>query len=218
MSAALPIWAAVPVKDLSRAKQRLAPALSPTLRSALARAMLEDVLSSLAAARGLAGILVVTRDRDARRIAARYRAQSSDEAADEGHTAAVTRAARRFAAQGAAMLTLPGDVPLVAAAEIERMIAAHREGSRFVIAPARDRCGSNAILCAPAAAVPLRFGDDSFLPHLAAARTCGIEPEILPLPGIGLDIDTPDDLAAFLALPSQCRARRLLDRVGVRAA
>jgi 2-phospho-L-lactate/phosphoenolpyruvate guanylyltransferase len=43
----------------------------------------------------------------------------------------------------------------------------------------------------------LRFGDDSFLPHLAAARALGIEPTIVKLPGIGLDIDQPRDLQAF---------------------
>ena len=39
-------------------------------------------------------------------------------------------AARRLAAEGrGAMLTLPGDIPLVTAAEIERLIAAHRAGA-----------------------------------------------------------------------------------------
>jgi 2-phospho-L-lactate guanylyltransferase len=127
-------------------------------------------------------------------------------------------AARHLAARGDAMLTIPGDVPLVTAAEIERVIAAHRRGHRFVIVPARDELGSNTILAGPADAVPLRFGDNSFFPHLAAARACGIEPAVLPLPGIGLDIDTPDDLAAFLAKPSRTRARGLLDSAGVRAA
>ncbi|HEX3972668.1 MAG TPA: hypothetical protein VHX19_15170, partial [Stellaceae bacterium] len=71
---------------------------------------------------------------------------------------------------------------------------------------------------APADAVPLRFGDDSYFPHLAASRAAGIEPESVKLPGIGLDIDTPEDLAAFMAKPSRTRARTLLDTIGVRAA
>jgi 2-phospho-L-lactate guanylyltransferase len=148
----------------------------------------------------------------------RYGAQISEDNATEGHTAAVMGAARRLAARGDAMMTIPGDVPLATSAEIERVIAAHQRGHRFVIVPARDELGSNTILAAPANAVPLRFGDNSYFPHLAAARACGIEPAVLPLPGIGLDIDTPDDLAAFLAKPSRTRARALLDRVGVRAA
>jgi 2-phospho-L-lactate guanylyltransferase len=46
--------------------------------------------------------------------------------------------------------------------------------------------------------MPLRFGDDSFFPHLAAARAMGIEPTIVKLAGIGLDIDQPDDVHALL--------------------
>ncbi len=55
------------------------------------------------------------------------------------------------------------------------------------------------MLCAPPFAVPLRFGDDSYFPHLMAARKQGIEPTIVRLPGIGLDIDHPGDLRAFMA-------------------
>ncbi len=212
------IWAVVPVKETSDAKQRLATALPQAQRSALALAMLEDVLDALAGARGLAGIIVVTVDPVACELARRFGARISESQATEGHTAAVMGAARSLAARGEAMLTIPGDVPLVTAAEIELVIATHRRGHRFVIVPARDELGSNTILAAPANAVPLRFGDNSFFPHLAAARACGIEPAVLPLPGIGLDIDTPEDLAAFLAKPSRTHARALLDRVGVRAA
>jgi 2-phospho-L-lactate guanylyltransferase len=212
------IWAVVPVKDTGTAKQRLDAALPQAQRSVLALAMLEDVLEALAATRRLAGIIVVTVDPAARDLAQRYGARISAEHASEGHTAAVKAAARGLAARTDAMLTIPGDVPLVTAAEIERVIAAHERGHRFVIVPARDELGSNAILAAPADAVPLRFGDNSFFPHLDAARACGIEPAVLALPGIGLDIDTPEDLAAFLARPSRTRARVLLDSTGVRAA
>jgi 2-phospho-L-lactate guanylyltransferase len=212
------IWAVVPVKDTSNAKQRLAAALPQTQRSALALAMLEDVLEALASAQGLAGTILVTIDPAARELAQRYGAEVSAAHATEGHTGAVMGAARSLAARGDAMLTIPGDVPLATSAEIERVIAAHQHGHRFVIVPARDELGSNTILAAPADAVKLRFGDDSYFPHLAAARACGIEPMSLPLPGIGLDIDTPEDLAAFLATPSRTRARALLDSAGVRAA
>jgi 2-phospho-L-lactate guanylyltransferase len=212
------IWAVVPVKDTSNAKQRLTDALPQAQRSALALAMLEDVLDALSGARGLAGIMLVTIDPAACELAQRYGAQISESHATEGHTGAVMGTARSLAARGDAMLTIPGDVPLATSAEIERVIAAHRLGHRFVIVPARDELGSNTILAAPADAVKLRFGDDSYFPHLAAARAAGIEPVSLPLPGIGLDIDTPEDLAAFLATPSRSHARALLDSAGVHAA
>ena len=66
------IWAMVPVKNTAIAKQRLAPALPQEQRQALALAMLEDVLSALAGAPGLARRLLVTIDPAATRLAARY--------------------------------------------------------------------------------------------------------------------------------------------------
>jgi 2-phospho-L-lactate guanylyltransferase len=207
VSAAGEIWAVVPVKDTAIAKQRLAPALPPHLRQALALAMLEDVLSALAEAPGLARRLLVTTDPEATHLAARCGCDCIAGGAEDGHTGAVTAAARRLAAEGVGgMLTLPGDIPLVTSAEIDRLIAAHRPAPSFTIAPSHDEKGSNAILISPPDAVPLRFGDDSFFPHLAAAEAQGIAPTIVRLPGIALDIDNPADLLHFARLGSRTRA------------
>jgi len=205
------LWAVVPVKELDRAKERLSPLLPRRLRQALMLAMLEDVLGTLAATPGLAGLAVVTVDPAARRLAASYGARSIEAGARDGHTGAVAAAARLLAAEGCAgMLTLPGDIPLVSPAEITTLLAAHRPAPSFTIAPSRDERGSNAIICSPPDAVPLRFGEDSFFPHLRAAEACGIRPTVLHLPGIALDVDTPEDLHAFALLPSPTRARALL--------
>ena len=208
MSAAAEIWAVVPVKDTTIAKRRLAPALPAQLRQALALAMLEDVLAAVADAPGLARRLLVTIDPEAIRLAARYGFDCIADGAEDGHTGAVTAAARRLGAEGVgAMLTLPGDVPLVTADEIAQLVAAHRSASpAFTIAPSHDEKGSNAILMSPPDAVPLRFGDDSFFPHLAAAEALGIAPTIVRLPGIALDIDNPADLLHFARLGSRTRA------------
>lgn len=207
MAESADIWAVVPVKDTGSAKQRLAPALPPELRQALALAMLEDVLAALAAVPGLAGRLLVTTDKAALALAARYDFIAMAEGAAGGHTGAVTAAARRLAAEGrGGMLTVPGDIPLVTADEIAQLLSAHRQAPSFTIAPSHDEKGSNAILMSPPDAVPLRFGDDSFFPHLAAARARGIAPTVLHLPGIALDIDNPTDLAHFLRLGSRTRA------------
>jgi 2-phospho-L-lactate guanylyltransferase len=218
------LCAVIPMKDSGQAKQRLAGVLSGTQRRELALAMFEDVLATLAAVPELTGILVVTVDPSAGAIAARYGARVASDGARAGHTGAVATAARRLAAEGFGMLEVPGDIPLVEAGDIRQLIAAHGSvpdstlgstlgSSRaFTIAPARDQRGSNAVLCSPADAVPLRFGENSFFPHLAAARACGIEPKVLQLPHIALDIDTPDELALFLAAPSRTRARALLEQ------
>jgi 2-phospho-L-lactate guanylyltransferase len=207
------IWAVVPVKDTACAKQRLAGLLPAGVRRHLALAMLADVLQAVAAVSELAGIVVVTIDPAAADLAALAGAIVWSDGARDGHTGAVTAATRRLAARGSGMLTIPGDVPLVTAADIRRLLDAHRGAPGFTIVPARDERGSNAIVCSPADRVPLRFGADSFFPHLAAARACGVEPTTAHLPRIALDIDEPADLAEFMKIPSATRARDLLDRL-----
>ena len=138
-----------------------------------------------------------------------------DDDAATGHTGAVAAMARRLVASGRpAMLALPGDIPRVTAAEIAALCAAAAAPApSFTISPARDELGSNAVLLVPPEAVPLRFGDNSFFPHLDAARRMGIDPRVVPLPGIGLDIDTPEDLAAlrWAASGRPGRAERLVE-------
>src|SRR5947207_7437590 len=145
MNSAKDIWAVVPVKDTSAAKQRLAPAVPPQLRQTLMLAMLEDVLAALAEAPDLAGRLLVTTDPAAQRLASRYRADWLTEGAADGHTGAVAAAALHLAANGApGMLTMPGDIPLVTPEEIARLIEAHHTAPAFTIAPSHDEQGSNA--------------------------------------------------------------------------
>ena len=214
------VWAVVPVKELAGAKQRLSPCLSPDERQALATVMLEDVLDAVSAVPELAGVLVITVDPAATSLAARYGARIVTEAAREGHTGAVTAGARLLVREGeAGMMTMPGDIPALTSAEIAATLAAHRAAPAFTIVPAHDDLGSNTILCSPPDAVPLRFGEDSFYPHLDAARNRGIDPLVVRQPGIGMDIDHPADLVAFLKMspPARTRTRAFLEQSGIAA-
>jgi 2-phospho-L-lactate/phosphoenolpyruvate guanylyltransferase len=212
------IWAVVPVKEFEGAKQRLSSCLSPEQRHALATVMLEDVLDAVSAVRELAGVLVVTVDPAATLLARCYGARIVAEGAREGHTGAVTAAARLLVREGrAGMMTMPGDIPRLSSAEIAATLAAHRAAPAFTIVPAHDDRGSNTVICSPPDAVPLRFGEDSFYPHLDAARGRGIDPLIVRQPGIGMDIDHPVDLVAFLRMSPSAPTRTLafLEQSGV---
>jgi 2-phospho-L-lactate guanylyltransferase len=103
--------------------------------------------------------------------------------------------------------------------EIDAVLSAHLAAPSFTIAPAHDHLGSNAVVCSPPELVPLRFGDNSYFPHLDAARRQGIEPTVIRQPGIAVDIDHPIDLAMFLRLPQSqgTRTRALLEGLGVPA-
>ena len=212
------MWAVLPFKDLAAAKERLAAVLDLEERRHLFRAMAEDVLAVLVGVGVLDGVMVVSRDPAAAALARRYGARLLGEAANRGHSAAVAAAAAVLAGEGAdGMIQVPGDVPLVSEAEIRQVLDAHGPAPAMTIVPARDRRGSNCVVCSPPEAVPLRFGDDSFFPHLAAARARGLEPKVVVLPGLGLDIDTPDDLAQLVHRPPSSRAQDYLSASGIAA-
>jgi 2-phospho-L-lactate/phosphoenolpyruvate guanylyltransferase len=214
------IWAILPVKEMQGSKQRLSPLLSPEERVALMRVMVGEVLDALRAARGLAGVAVVTLDAWTTAEARRRGARVITEGAREGHTGSVIAAARLLAAEGAAgVLTMPGDIPAVTPAEVEALVAAHGAAPAFTIAPSHDEMGSNGVVLSPPGVVPLRFGEDSYRPHLAAARAQGVAPRVVRLPGVAMDIDHPADLAMFagLALARPTRTLAWLRESGVLA-
>jgi len=212
----LPLWALVPVKNLQDAKQRLASVLSAGERHQLFRAMLEDVLSALSNSRGLAGVVLVTRDEEAAALAARYGARVLEEKENRGHTAASSFGARVLAQEKmAGMLQLPADIPLLSPEDIHALLQIHGSAPAVTLAPSRDQRGSNAVACSPPDVLPLRFGDDSYFPHLQRARELGMEPGVVDRRGLALDVDTPDDLLAFLSTPSETRTYDYLVRSGI---
>jgi 2-phospho-L-lactate guanylyltransferase len=209
------IWAVIPVKETPGAKQRLSSGVPAHLRQELALTMLEDVLAAVSQARELAGIAVVTVDAGATRLAQIYGARILTGNARGGHTAAVAAAARELAAEGAGgMMQIPGDIPLATVEEFSHVLSMHRASPAFTIVPSHNDFGSNAVIVSPPAAVPLTFGDNSFFPHLRTAKLHGIEPTVVRLPGIGRDIDSPEDLAVFARMKSATRTQAFLDLHG----
>ena len=205
------IICAVPAKDLVNAKQRLVPVLGPRERCELARAMLSDVFAALRAAR-LDGVWVVTRDPEVVGLAAAFGVEplaSLGEAANSSHTAAVAFAQAEAARRGARLfLTVPGDVPCLTSGEIQALAAGARQGAP-AFAPSRSGFGTNGVALTPPDAMPLKFGEPSFQNHLAVARACGLEPRVLMLTGLALDVDEPEDLVTLAAEGGTIESARL---------
>jgi 2-phospho-L-lactate guanylyltransferase len=203
--------AAVPVKDLAAAKQRLITVLTPAERVELARAMLTDVLGALAGV-GLDAIWVVTRDAEVSAIARRAGAEVLGEPASHGHTAAVALAQAQ-AARGRArlFLTVPGDVPCTTSSELALLVqAAESVAPTVVFTPSRSGRGTNGAALIPPDVMPLVFGEPSFDNHLNVARQHGLAPRVLHLRGLGLDVDNRDDLRCLLAEGAETESGRLV--------
>lgn len=198
----------VPVKNLALAKQRLAPLLTAAERQALATAMLEDVLTALAASWAQPRVAIVTGDEDAIGLAKQFSFEVIEDSENFGESEAIATATRVSEERGEReVLVLPADIPLVTPAEIQQIFfVAPPRGS--VIVPCWEERGSNAVLRRPASLFPLKFGNDSFKPHLRAAEVAG-PCVVLRLPGIGLDADRPGDLARLLSAPGNTKAQQL---------
>jgi 2-phospho-L-lactate guanylyltransferase len=115
------------------------------------------------------------------------------------------------------VLRLPGDIPLVQPADIDDVIEAGQCGPSSVIVPSRDGTGTNALLRTPPDAFPSRFGPDSFRLHHHEAGSRALSLVTLVRERIALDIDEPDDIAAFLDRCSSGRTRDLFTSIGARS-
>lgn len=199
----------IPVKSLANAKQRLASVLDQPTRTQLAQAMLLDELETIGTWTNRPAVSIVTSDPFALELARRFDFQIIPDNANRSETDAIEMATRFCEAQGVeSTLVIPGDIPLIQTVELERILqAAPAEGS--VLVPAADGRGTNAAWRRPAGLFPLRFGNDSFKPHVASARATGKPCLVLSLPGIALDVDNPSDLRQLAETPGETRSQRL---------
>jgi 2-phospho-L-lactate guanylyltransferase len=207
------IFAILPVKSPENAKQRLEGYLPPAYREALARLMYEQTIASLCRARGIDRILVATSDPQIAGHARNLGALVIEESAQSSHSASADAACLHAMELGASTaLLVPIDVPLAIPEDFERLTAAALAGGgrHLVIVPSADGTGTNALARTPPNVVPSRFGPGSFRIHLDLADARGVPIEVLRLPGLMFDIDTPEDIAELLARAPQSRVAAFL--------
>jgi len=220
-------WALVPVKRLRGALRRLAGALEAPLRRELQMAMLHDVLSALAGAPGLAGVMVVTSEPRAAELARALAGARvvPDHDPPRGMNGAVSRGLGALADAGAeAALVLTADLPLARPDDVGAILAAGTPGPSALLVPSHEGTGTNAMLLRPPGVIVPRLGPDSLAGHLAEAAQAGVPVRRLERPGLALDIDTPADLAAFVArgapgaTGAACARLQIAERLGAGSA
>jgi 2-phospho-L-lactate/phosphoenolpyruvate guanylyltransferase len=190
----------IPVKDLTCAKQRLAGLLSQEERTALARAMLEDVFAAVAAAHGAEAVFVVSSDPFALARACSLGWEIISESHQRSESHSVDEASRICQERGVhSLLRLPIDIPLLEPGDVDALLDAAAAGPSAVLVPSRDSTGTNAILRTPPALFPAHFGPNSLARHVDEARRAGARVQVLRNPRVELDIDDEADLRVFLA-------------------
>jgi len=213
LTVATGIWALVPFKGATGAKQRLGGVLDAAEREGLVLAMMRDVLATLTRCRTLSGVLLVSRDRMAFELAEEFGVDVFEDSATDLSGAVVQSgdyARDSRAAHGT--LFVPGDVPLIRPDDVDAILDGHE---RVTLVPDANDIGTNGAASSPANAFEYLFDGKSFKPHIAAARRAGIEPRIVRRTAWGLDVDTVDELTAVAARAVGTRTGAFLETSGI---
>jgi len=179
------ITAVVPLKDLSQAKSRLAAALTPEERAAVAVRLAERTVSVLRASGVVRTIVLAGPDPG---LARRF---GVDWYPDRGSLNATLReAAGRISG---AMLIVTADLPLLTTADVQAL-AAEGSGRSVTVGAAADG-GTAALVLRPPDVIAPHFGERSAAHHIWLAERAGVPVRVLHRPGLARDLDTPADLA-----------------------
>ena len=205
------MWAVIPVKQISQAKQRLSPFLSTEERRDFFSAMLEDVLSMIVKIDFFKKIILATNCPNAISIAGLHGITHFETGPDDGLNQAAEETVNHLLENGIRdMFLIPADIPLITEEEINSILKAHPSAPSLTIIPSRDKLGSNCILLSPPSRMPLKFGPDSYFRHLEIAQTNGLKVNPMEFPGFGLDIDEPKDLFELLKAEGNTRSQKYI--------
>ena len=185
--------AIIPVKRFEYAKQRLGEAVPAGSRVALAEAMFLDVLSHLNRSKRIDATLVVTSDDKVARTARWLGVEVLEQEDDAGHSEAASAGVKIALERGVDRVAmLPGDCPMLDPVELDRHLGSAPRSA--LIVPDRHGTGTNGLLLSPPDAFEPAFGPDSCARHVSRARAAGVSFAVERIEGLGLDLDTPEDL------------------------
>jgi 2-phospho-L-lactate/phosphoenolpyruvate guanylyltransferase len=201
------VAAILPAKHFESAKQRLSPTLQPGTRRVLVEAMFSDAMLALRRVPSIDQIFVITSDPVASQIAAGSGTIVIEDTASSHSEATQLGIARALAMGATRALLVPGDCPLLDPAELEQLLTRPVPERSVLIVPDRHGEGTNALLLTPPDAMPPSFGEGSRQRHTDLAVTHGAVPEVVGLPSLALDIDTPEDLEELVEMLATTRGR-----------
>ncbi|PKB82388.1 MAG: 2-phospho-L-lactate guanylyltransferase [SAR202 cluster bacterium Io17-Chloro-G9] len=187
--------AIVPMKPLADSKTRLAQRFSPAQRGSLALGMLDHVISAIKDA-SISHVWVVGGDQQVRDMAEKFGSLWLEELGC-GLNDTLGKAFDRAFQQDASALYVAGDLPFLKPGDLHSLTQASRRRKNVTLAPARRGGGTNAMLLPPGVAFRPQLGPSSFTKHLSQAAALEISVAICSSPGLGMDLDTTDDLDTY---------------------
>ena len=187
----------IPVKELARAKSRLSGLAGPR-RAELALAMAADTVAAAVACPVIAAVIVVTDDDVAGAALGSLGAVIVPDQPAAGLNPALVFGAAYAAARwpGRGRAALAADLPALDPAEIGRALAA-ASGWPEAFVPDAAGSGTTLYTAGPAAEFCPRFGPGSRDRHRAGGA---MELDLVDVPGLRRDVDTPADLRSAAGL------------------
>lgn len=210
-------YTVIPVKRLSDSKTRLSSILNSQERRMFSLCMLKDVLRATEDAKTLNQTVIVSSDNSVSEIAYDHDAIFLEETQQNGLNAAVRKATDWCVGEGAeSVLTVPADIPLVLADDLEKMAFVCRSVPSIVITPSYNGSGTNALLRSPPNIILSNYGPDSFRRHIRSAISKQLAIYVYDSERIALDIDSVEDLIIFLKQRTEeSQAYRFLRKIGM---
>jgi 2-phospho-L-lactate guanylyltransferase len=188
----------VPHRGLAAAKTRLAPVLDDDEREALARRLLQQVLTVAHEACG--DVVVISPSEALEPLVAAAGARLVVQRG-MGLNEGLEQARREAIADGVAtLLVLHGDLPNLGTDDVAALLDALPEQGGVAIASDRAGSGTNGLALRPPDVIGFRFGTRSFAAHRAEAEAGGVQLVEVDRAGLAFDLDTPADLARWIEL------------------
>jgi 2-phospho-L-lactate guanylyltransferase len=181
----------IPVKSLTSAKSRLTKYLTAFQKEKLVLGMLQHVIETIKKTDEHFEIFVVTMDPKIQNLAKSLNAKIISEK-NPGQNRALTFAAKQLN-RDIPLLTISADLPLLKTNDIKNLFLLMK-AKDIVLAPSKEKTGTNAILMQRPMQVPYQFGKQSLDKFIHSAEKQKLRYQLYANKTIAFDIDTIQDM------------------------
>ncbi|MDL2246837.1 2-phospho-L-lactate guanylyltransferase [Methanobrevibacter sp. OttesenSCG-928-K11] len=205
------IYAIIPVSKFKNAKTRLSPFLNEQEREDILKAMLKDVTDALKEC--VDKIILISSDEDVLDYAHKLNIDTLKENENSNLNKALHQAMDYCKDKVEKIVITPSDIPLIGKTNINLLIEQGKTID-FMIIPSKGG-GTNLLLIEPNA-IPVKFGDFSFISHIKEATEKEITPYIQDSFFIALDVNTTEDLGEIMVHGNNTETKNFLKSLNIK--
>ena len=191
------IAAIIPVKTFSNAKTRLE--LPQLQKEKICEIMLEEILFTISICPQIEKIIIVTKEKQAIKIAKKFDAVIILDEKEESVNSAVSLADKYLLENSFdASIVFPQDIPYIKTQDIDFMLNYKAPPNFAIIVPSRRFDGTNALVRMPVDLMETHYDEDSYKIHMNTAKEHTLNVALIFVKRIMLDVDNSEDLSFLL--------------------